>query len=210
MRKSSATAKTVKRVRRNPDEARRLILDAAQAAIARTGPEGLRLHDIAAAAGISHPLILHHFGSRAGLVRALTREAVAELKEKLVAAMTERDYSIEEQLDRVFDAFRNGLGQRLAWLATVDPAGDQSGATMIQREIVDHLHARRVATAPPGAMVPREDSQFLVHLIATAALGDAIYGAQFRRSAGLGDGPETDNRFRAWLAALIRARTPLA
>ena len=50
-------AETVKRVRRTPDETRRLTLDAAQSAIARTGPEGLRLHDIAAAAGISHPLI---------------------------------------------------------------------------------------------------------------------------------------------------------
>ena len=201
-------AETVKRIRRTPDETRRLILDAAQAAIARTGPEGLRLHDIAAAAGISHPLILHHFGSRAGLVRALTREAIAEFKDKLVAAMTERDYSIEQQLDRVFDAFRNGLGQRLAWLATVDPDNDQGGATMIQREIADHLHARRVATAPPGITVAREDSQFLVYLIATTALGDAIYGAQFRRSAGLEEGPETDSRFRAWLAALIRARRP--
>ena len=201
-------AEKLKRVRRTPDEARRLILDTAQAAIARTGPEGLRLHDIAAAAGISHPLILHHFGSRAGLVRALTREAIAELKDKLVAAMTERDYSIEEQLDRVFDAFRNGLGQRLAWLATVDPEGDQSASTMVQREIADHLHSRRIATAPPGTIVMREDSQFLVHLIAIAALGDAIYGAPLRRSAGVADGPETDRRFRAWLAALIRARTP--
>jgi AcrR family transcriptional regulator len=203
-------SETVKRVRRAPHEAKRLILDAAQAAIARTGPEGLRLHDIAAAAGISHPLILHHFGSRAGLVRALTREAIAELKDKLVVAMTERDYSIEEQLDRVYDAFRNGLGQRLAWLATVDPDGDPSASTMVQREIADHLHARRIAAAPPGATVAREDSQFLVHLIATAALGDAIYGAQLRRSAGFWDGPETDRRFRAWLAELIRARTPPA
>jgi AcrR family transcriptional regulator len=203
-------AETSKRVRRTPAEARRLILDAAQAAIARTGPEGLRLQDIAAAAGISHPLILHHFGSREGLVRALTREATAELKDKLVAAMTEPEYSIEQQLDRVFEAFRNGLGQRLAWLATVDPHGDQSDSPMIQLEIADHLHARRVATAPPGTTVAREDSQFLVHLIATAALGDAIYGAQFRRSAGLEEAPETDSRFRAWLAALIRVRTSLA
>ena len=63
----------VKRLRRTPEEARRLILETAQALIASTGPEGLRLQDIAAAAGISHPLILHHFGSREGLVRALTR-----------------------------------------------------------------------------------------------------------------------------------------
>ena len=195
-----------KRVRRTPDEARRLILEAAQAAIARTGPEGLRLHDIAAAAGVSHPLILHHFGSRAGLVRALTREAIIELRDKLFAAMTEPDHSTEEQLDRVFEAFRNGLGQRLAWLATVDPEGDQGASLMIQREAADRLHARRVAAAAPGTSVPLEDSQFLVHLIAVAALGDAIYGAQFRRSAGLPEGPETDRRFLAWLAALIRAR----
>jgi AcrR family transcriptional regulator len=200
----------VKRTRRNPEEARRLILDAAQAAIARTGPEGLRLHDIAAAAGVSHPLILHHFGSRAGLVRELTRAAAAELKDKLVAAMSQPEYSIEDQLARVYDAFRSGLGQRLAWLATVDPDGQESGAMMIQREIADLLHARRVAAAPPGAVVMLEDSQFVAHLIATAALGDAIYGAQFRRSAGLAEGPETDARFRAWLAALIRARTASA
>jgi hypothetical protein len=54
--------------------------------------------------------------------------------------------------------------------------------------------------------VAREDSQFLVHLIAVAALGDAIYGAPFRRSAGLPEGSETDRRFLAWLAALVHAR----
>jgi AcrR family transcriptional regulator len=201
-------ADRVKRVRRTPREARRLILDAAQAAIARTGPEGLRLHDIAVAAGVSHPLILHHFGSRAGLVRALTREAAAELGDKLIAAMTEPGDTIEQQLERVYEAFRNGLGQRLAWLATVDPEGDEGGSATIQREIAERLHARRLAAAAPGTTVRREDSQYLVHLIATAALGEAIYGAQFRRSAGLPVGPETDKSYRAWLAALIRGCFP--
>ena len=84
---SIALSKRAKRLRRTPEEARRLILDTAQALLASTGPQGLRLQDIAAAAGISHPLILHHFGSREGLVRALTREAAAELRDKLVAAM---------------------------------------------------------------------------------------------------------------------------
>jgi AcrR family transcriptional regulator len=194
-----------KRIRRTSEEARRLILDAAREAIARTGPEGLRLHEIAAAAGVSHPLILHHFGNRAGLVRALAREAVAELRDKLLAAMSEPDHSQEEQLDRVFDAFRNGLGQLLAWLATVDPGGDLGGSTMIQREFADRMHARRLAAAPPCAPIVREDSQFVIHLIAIAALGDAIYGPQFRHSAGLPEGPEIDRRFRAWLAALIQA-----
>jgi len=77
----------VKRLRRTPEEARRLILETAQSLITSTGPEGLRLQDIAAGAGISHSLILHHFGSREGLVRALTRQAIAELRDKLLAAM---------------------------------------------------------------------------------------------------------------------------
>src|SRR6202166_2356399 len=114
MKSPTASKPPAKRSRRTPEEARRLILDAAQAAIARTGPQGLRLQDIAAEAGISHPLILHHFGSRAGLVRALTREAAAELRDRLVQSMTQPEYSIGEQLDQVFDAFRGGLAQRLA------------------------------------------------------------------------------------------------
>jgi TetR/AcrR family transcriptional regulator, repressor for neighboring sulfatase len=204
---SIAIAKREKRVRRTPEEARRLILETAQALIASTGPEGLRLQDIAAAAGISHPLILHHFGSREGLVRALTRQAVAELRDNLVAAMASGEYSIEEQLDRVFDAFRDGLAQRLAWLATIDTGGGAEGTQMIMRDIADSLHARRIATAPPGAAIAREDTDSLIYLVATAAFGDALFGAQLHRSAGLPATTETDRRFRLWLAALIRAHT---
>jgi len=201
-----AIAERRKRLRRTPEEARRLILKTAQALIASTGPEGLRLQDIAAAAGISHPLILHHFGSREGLVRALTRQAAADLRDKLVAAMASSEYSIEQQLDRVFDAFRDGLAQRLAWLVTVDPDGGAEAKQLIMRDIADRLHARR-ATAPPGPAIPRADTDALIHLVATAAFGDALYGTQLHRSAGLPATSETDRGFRLWLAALIRTYT---
>ena len=55
-----------KRIRRTAEEARRLILDAAEKRLAQQGPEGLRLQDIARDIGISHPAILHHFESREG------------------------------------------------------------------------------------------------------------------------------------------------
>ena len=197
-----------KRLRRTPEEARRLILQSAQALIARTGPEGLRLQDIAATAGISHSLILHHFGSREGLVRALTQQAAVELRDKLVAAMASGEYSVEQQLDRVFDAFRDGLAQRLAWLATVDPAGG-SGA-----DPDDPARHRRWSAGPARrcgparrAAISRDDTASLIHLVATAALGDALFGAQLHRSAGLPATSETDRDFRRWLAALIRAHS---
>jgi AcrR family transcriptional regulator len=198
---------SVRRLRRTPEEARRLILDAAQELIARAGPEGLRLQEIAAAAGISHPLILHHFGSREGLVRALVQQAVAELRDTLVAAMGSAEYSLEQQLEQVFDAFRDGLAQRLSWLATIDPEGKQAAAATIMRDIADGLHARRVAAAAPGAAPDRTDTEALVHLIAVAAFGDAIVGPRFRRSAGQPATRETERRFQAWLAALIREHT---
>lgn len=190
-------------MRRSPEEARQLILDTAQTLIARNGLEGLRLKDIATAARISHPLILHHFGNRAGLVRALARRATSDLRDRLIAAANAPDHTIEAQIDRVFETFRNGLAQLLAWLVAQDDDGGQSGSTMILREIVDTLYARRVANAPAGTVVAREDVEWLTYLITIAAFGDAIYGKALRRSAGLPEGPETDRRFRAWLAALI-------
>ena len=192
-----------RRTRRAPEETRRLILEAAQELIARTGPEGLKLQDIAAAAGISHPLILHHFQSRAGLVRALTRQAAAELKDRLIAAMAEPLSSTGVLLDRVFDAFAGGLAQRLAWLAVADPEGGEDEPAAIPQAIAETLHARRCAAAPPGREVTREDTQWLIHLVAVVAFGEAMYGTHLRRSAGLDTGPAGRRRFRAWFAALI-------
>jgi hypothetical protein len=44
----------------------------------------------------------------------------------------------------------------------------------------------------------------VVQLIAVAAFGDAIIGPRLRRSAGLSPTRDSERRFRAWLAALIR------
>src|SRR5258707_3200408 len=79
-----AMTEPARRVRRTPEEAKRLILEAAHALVARTGPQGLRLQDIAAEAGSSHPLILHHFGIRGGLLRPIALEMAAELNVRLV------------------------------------------------------------------------------------------------------------------------------
>ena len=190
-----------KRIRRTPEEAKRLIVAAALERLARTGPEGLRLQDIAADAGLSHPSILHHFGSREGLVRALVRQSVEELKERLLAAIAAPEDSTEAMLAQVSAAFRGGLAQRLAWLRTVDPEGGHEPSA-IMRQLADVLHARREAAA--GHAIDRADTEALIYLIATAAFGDAMFGAQLRRSAGTPEGPEADARYRAWLAGLLR------
>jgi hypothetical protein len=104
----------------------------------------------------------------------------------------------------VFDAFRGGLAQRLAWLVVEDPDGGPANPAMILKEIADTLHARRVAAAAPGSEIARQDTESLIHLVAAVAFGDAMYGTQLRRSAGIDDSSEGARQFRAWLAALIR------
>ena len=59
----------------------------------------------------------------------------------------------------------------------------------------------------PRVAIERIDTDFLVYLVATAAFGDALFGARLRCSAGLPPTSETERRFRLWLAALIRAHT---
>ncbi|MGH7960445.1 MAG: helix-turn-helix domain-containing protein, partial [Candidatus Binatia bacterium] len=63
------------RRRRTAEEARRLILEAAEKRLITGGPEAIRLQDIAAEVGMAHAVISHHFGNREGLMEALTRHA---------------------------------------------------------------------------------------------------------------------------------------
>src|SRR5688572_5204467 len=71
-----AARATKKRVRRTAGAAREAILDAAEKRLAEGGPAGLRIQEIARDVGISHPTLLHHFGSRAALVEAVVDRAL--------------------------------------------------------------------------------------------------------------------------------------
>src|SRR5262245_20632140 len=68
--------------RRNPEESRRRILDAAERAFALRGFGGARLRDIAQEAGVHHALVHHYYGDKRGLLqevisRGLSRISVA-------------------------------------------------------------------------------------------------------------------------------------
>ncbi len=60
-----------------PSSSRGAILQAAARIIARSGVRGLKVDEVASAAGVSTPLLYYHFESRAGLVRA-TLEAAGD------------------------------------------------------------------------------------------------------------------------------------
>jgi TetR/AcrR family transcriptional regulator, regulator of cefoperazone and chloramphenicol sensitivity len=66
-------------MRSMPDDrtARAVIRDEALRLFAEDGPEAVTVRQIAAAAGVSPGLILHHFGSKQGLVEAVDQHVLA-------------------------------------------------------------------------------------------------------------------------------------
>ena len=197
----------VKRVRRSAEEARRLILDAAEERLATQGPEGIRLQDIARDVGISHPAILHHFESREGLVRALIARTSFQLRDKMMAALQGKNGSqleANELIANVFETLSDrGTARLLSWLMLTGRIADTGHANSMMTDIATEIHARRVMDAKKsGEDAPEgEDTLFIAMLTASAAFGDAIIGRQLAEEAGLDQ--DGVRRFRRWFANLL-------
>jgi AcrR family transcriptional regulator len=73
--------------KRNPEESKRRILDAAEGAFARRGFEGARLRDIASEAGVHHALVHHYYGDKRGLFKEVLERALATVSEAGVASL---------------------------------------------------------------------------------------------------------------------------
>jgi AcrR family transcriptional regulator len=190
-----------KRVRRTPGQARSLILAAAQASMVSKGPAGIRLQDVARAAGVSHSNVLHHFGSRAGLIEALNRRTLDDLKAVLLEVMEAAQSSAEDIIGPAFAAYRDGLAQRTLWVLQA-PARRGGQNLLAFEEIVEALHARRLKAASPGVCVDKAQTRAIVHLTTIAAFGDALVGSRLRGCSSA-DEPAARRRFVKWLAALL-------
>jgi AcrR family transcriptional regulator len=189
-----------KRVRRRPEEARALILDAAEARMTVDGPAGLRLQDVARTAGVSHPTILHHFGSREGLVRALNQRSIESLRNSVIARMGSAE-SGDDNIKQTFAAYRNGMAQRILWLIQSAPPETPGGLRYFD-EFVEALHALRLKFAAPGVVPDIEDTRAVIHLTAIAAFGDAVIGPRLRQAVGEKERTARDH-FENWFAGLV-------
>lgn len=194
-----------RRIRRSADDARELILEAAEAQLTRQGPDSLRLVQLADQLGISHPTILHHFGSREGLVCAVVERTAQRLESQIFASLRGEldEGNAVAMLERVFRALADqGHARLLVWLyLTGEPAGDPIGYGARMRHIADTVHAMRKAG---GSSADPEDTLFTVLLAGLALFGNAIAGAPLRRSAGLDNTGDANARFLAWFARLLR------
>jgi AcrR family transcriptional regulator len=200
-----------KRRRRTPESARRAILDAAGRRLTHDGPDGLRLQSIAADLGIAHSSILHHFGTREGLLTALSEDAFdaldRDLRRILESSSNGEDRAIG-LLERVAQTLRDqGHARLLAWQimsgrlprSGVDSEAEASNAMLAR--IAGAVHRVRLEYAHERNLdVPElDDTRFFVLMMAYSLFGEALAGDVLTASAGFEASDEIRHRFRRWL-----------
>eukprot|EP01036_Dinobryon_divergens_P041539 gene41539-55069_t len=101
---STAPAKArVRGVSKNSAEAQRKILDSATLLFGEQGFARTKTDEIADHAGYSQAAIFFHFKTKAGLLEACLKEALARAKANLVLAENSGTIDLIQRLDRAFD-----------------------------------------------------------------------------------------------------------
>jgi AcrR family transcriptional regulator len=201
LKPASTPEEPVPRRRRSAEEARKRILEAAERELMRVGPEGLRLTDLARELRVSHPAILHHFGSREGLVAAVVQQTMSKLSDDLIEGL--RDASDRDRLmDMVAEVCTGrGFARLSAWLML---SGRVSGLTFKPdfpiRRMAEAVHALRERHVEGASY---EDTLFVLQLVAITLLGDALFGAEVRRASAVEATPAAAQEFRRRLARLL-------
>ncbi|HEX7034297.1 MAG TPA: TetR/AcrR family transcriptional regulator [Pseudomonadales bacterium] len=195
----------VSRRRRTPEQAREEILRAAETRLREHGLDGLNVVDVAAACGMSHATLLHHFGSTAGMRRALVEAMTDRLLRDIIEALRcDPGPEPPELLRDLFEALSSGgHAKLLAWLSV---GGDALSDDLSPSEPVRALFAALVPTLaerlPPGPDRQRIAKR-LIFLVATAAVGYGVAGDRLPRLLAMEAGEA--ERFPAWLGRQISA-----
>jgi AcrR family transcriptional regulator len=200
------------RRRRDPETARAEILDAAERVLAERPPHAVGLKEIAAAAGVSHALLSHYFGTYDDLIEAALERRVRDLREALLLRL--RDHGAEissgELLAGLFGMLEDPVYLRLSlWaFAGERPSGKISfplrdqGMRIFAEALTERIHRERPDLAP-GPLRERVE-------LALVTANSAAYGYVVGKEAwvgALGRTPSAafDQRFREALDAMVNA-----
>ena len=207
VRRDPAPPAKAPRRRRDAAVARADILDAAARRLILSGSSGIRLQEVAADAGVSHPTVLHHFGSRELLVEAVIARALEGIHQSLVSAIQAASALEERHLQGMIDAVaealgRGGHGRVILWLA-LEGHPIVAGAGL--SSVVDAAHAVRKTSCKDSGRrpPPREDTARVVVLAALTLVASSVLGPTIFANAGLGGDEAAMARFRGWLTRLL-------
>ncbi len=178
--------------------ARANIRNAALRLFAESGHDKVTVREIAAAAGVSPALVLHHFGSKEGLRVAVDAHA-AESLDAIFAKLGGEDFASGEVSTSVAESFVGlfPLGSPLpAYLRRLLLTNDPAGTALFSRW---YATTRRVldAMVESGIAVPSEDPAVRAALMLVNDLVVILLSNQI--SAVIGDDPLTPTGLERWV-----------
>lgn len=180
--------------RRSAEESRKVILEAAHTLLLDDGPDAVKIARIAKQASISHPLILHHFGSTEGLILALQEKIAREIRQNLLDSL--HNLPLETGLLQAFSALSSPrLARSMAWLIARGqspfPPEEEQGLRMIQNLL--HQKTGR----------DKADLGHMILLILFTMYGEGMFGSDLRKRLGVSDTSENKLAFQHWLLSLF-------
>lgn len=172
---------SITRRRLSPEESRDAALEAARALLIEDGPQAVTLKAVAARIGRTHANLLHHFGSAAGLQKAL----IASMADQIVGRIAEAilrarqgDQNPREVVEMTFDAFgQGGAGALASWMIL---SGNQDALDPILEAIHNLVDELVESHDEPRPALHEETLQLVL-----MALGDALLGGPMAKALGL-------------------------
>lgn len=169
------------RKRLSPEESRDAALEAARALLIEVGPQAVTLKAVAARIGRTHANLLHHFGSAAGLQKALAANIACGVTSKISAAVMRAragDHDDHEVVNLTFDAFdKGGAGALASWMILT---GNQDALDPILEAIHGLMDELAEGHDDKTHSLHEETLQLVL-----MAVGDALLGAPMARALGL-------------------------
>lgn len=166
--------------RLSPEHSRAAALNAARDLLIEAGPQAVTLKAVASRIGRTHANLLHHFGSAAGLQKALIESLAESVTAEIGAAVLRAragDHDPREVVDLTFDAFdRGGAGALASWMLL---SGNEDALDPILEAI--HRLVDELGDEHGGSMPIHEQTLSLV----LTALGDALLGGPMANALGL-------------------------
>jgi AcrR family transcriptional regulator len=184
------------------EHAKKAILDAAEAIMIDVGPAGLRISAVAKKAGMAHPNIIHHFGSRDGLINAIAERVGDSATERISSAITEATNAQPEgrlaAMTRVLDvAYAGDQGKAAVWLHM---SGAESSFKDNMQRIVELSHSLRKSIDPDANL---QNTERLVLLVTLALVGEVVSGDGVKEALGFEANKGSRAHFRQWLAEIL-------
>jgi AcrR family transcriptional regulator len=167
------------RKRLPPEESRAAAVAAARDLLQKDGVSSVTLKAVAARIGRTHANLLHHFGSVAGLHRALAEDIAKTVSASIIDAIGKRrrgEASERDVVDAMFDAFdHDRVGELIGWIALTR----QRDAL---EPVIDTI--RSIVADFRGAGDPRPMDRVTLGLV-LLAIGDSLVGDEVAAASGL-------------------------